>query len=181
MNSWSQDLVMRAWNFASLAHNSQKVPGSDLPYINHIGNVTMEVMCAIARTREVDDPDLCVQCAILHDIIEDTRITYRQVESEFGLKVADGVLALSKNPDLQSKSERMHDSLQRIGKQPKEVWMVKLADRITNLQPPPHYWTPAKINHYHDEAMKIHDALCSANKVLSSRLLKKIKEYEHYL
>ena len=65
----------------------------------------------------------------------------------FGKDVADGVLALTKNENL-PKEDRMRDSLERLLKQPKQVQIVKLADRITNLQAPPHYWTKEKIVNY---------------------------------
>ena len=180
MKFWLQESYLNAWNFASYYHRNQKVPGKDLPYINHVGSVTMEIMSAIVQTNPVDKPDLAVQCALLHDLIEDTEIGYDKIKDEFGSAVADGVGALSKNKDLKTKSERMRDSLKRIKKQPKEIWMVKLADRITNLQPPPYYWTKNKIEQYRNEAIEIHDALKGANDVLSSRLLYKIEQYEKY-
>lgn len=37
-------------------------------------------------------------------------------------------------------SEQMEDSLRHIRLRPKEIWAIKLADRITNLQPPPSHW-----------------------------------------
>ncbi len=177
---WSQDLFTRAWNFASHAHAGQKVPESDIPYINHVGNVAMEVMTAIVQTRSVENPDLAVQCALLHDVIEDTFITFEDVNAYFGKDVADGVLALSKNPEI-PKAERMRDSIRRIRKQPKEVWMVKLADRITNLQQPPFYWTREKINRYYQDAIEIQKALGRSNENLSTRLTKKIEFYRNHL
>lgn len=42
------------------------------------------------------------------------------------------------------KKLQMQDSLRRIKSQPREVWMVKMADRITNLQPPPGHWSEEK-------------------------------------
>jgi (p)ppGpp synthase/HD superfamily hydrolase len=151
------------------------VPGTDLPYIVHLSFVSMEIMAAL-RAEEGRDEDLAVQCALLHDIIEDTQVTYDQVAEEFGEAVANGVLALSKDESI-SGDMRMGDSLRRIVQQPKEVWMVKLADRIANLQPPPAHWTGTRIARYRDEAIEIHDALCQASEVLSSRLLLKIEEY----
>jgi (p)ppGpp synthase/HD superfamily hydrolase len=180
MKFWEQELYLKAWNFASFHHKDQKVPGKDFPYINHVGSVTMEIMSAIVRSDSVNDPDLAVQCALLHDVIEDTEIKYEKIEDEFGSNVADGVMALSKNEGIKTKSEQMRDSLERIKKQPKEIWMVKLADRITNLQPPPYYWTKNDIKQYRDEAIEIHGALKDANNVLSSRLLDKIEQYEKY-
>jgi (p)ppGpp synthase/HD superfamily hydrolase len=83
---------------------------------------------------------------------------------------------LSKNPDLE-KSQQLIDSLERIKQQPIEVWMVKLADRISNLQPPPPHWTQEKILRYRDEAIEIHTHLQSASPFLSTRLAAKIQTY----
>jgi (p)ppGpp synthase/HD superfamily hydrolase len=141
----------------------------------------MEVMTAAASASErVEHPDLAVQCALLHDVIEDTDIAYEQVEKVFGQAVAEGVAALSKDGRMGNKAEQMADSLRRIKGQPREVWMVKLADRITNLQPPPHYWKEPKIRDYHAEAIAIHGALGSAHEALSKRLAAKIEEYRRY-
>ncbi|MBN1581335.1 MAG: bifunctional (p)ppGpp synthetase/guanosine-3',5'-bis(diphosphate) 3'-pyrophosphohydrolase, partial [Anaerolineae bacterium] len=79
------------------------------------------------------------------------------------------------------KAQQMQDSLQRIVQRPVEVWMVKLADRIANLSPPPHYWSRDKRAHYRDEARDIHAALHQASAYLGQRLLDKIDEYESCL
>lgn len=176
MNTWNPDIYIKAWNYASKAHNGQLIPSSEIPYIHHIGLVAMEAMAVIANAG-VDNPDLLIQCALLHDIIEDTEITYENIKNEFGIEVADGVLALTKNSEL-PKSERMIDSLERIRKQPKEIWMVKLADRVTNLQPPPNSWEKSKILNYRDEALLILENFGEACPFLAKRLEAKISEYE---
>ena len=173
---WNRDLYTTAWNFASRVHQGQLVPGTDIAYINHIGNVAMECLAVIGAT-EVEDPDLLIQCALLHDVIEDTDTGYEQVAAEFGAEVADGVAALSKNKNLDDKTAQMTDSLQRIRQQPQEVWMVKLADRISNLQPPPAHWDSAKMKRYRDEATAILQALGSASDFLAARLAQKIADY----
>jgi (p)ppGpp synthase/HD superfamily hydrolase len=123
------------------------------------------------------DPDLAVQCALLHDVLEDTPATYAEVAARFGVAVADGVLALTKNKALPSKAEQMADSLTRIRQQPSEVWIVKLADRITNLQPPPAHWDAAKIADYQAESGTILDALGEADGWMAERLRGKIAGY----
>ncbi|MDM8555178.1 HD domain-containing protein [Desulfococcaceae bacterium HSG7] len=177
MNIWNQDNFIKAWNFASQAHKGQFIPGADIPYINHIGNVVMEVMAVIAQDLNIENPDLLVQCALLHDVIEDTGNSYKTIKEIFGVEVADGVSALSKDANLPSKAEQMQDSIARIRKQPKEIWMVKLADRITNLQPPPKHWNKAKVKNYRNEAVLILEKLGEANPYLAQRLKKKIAEY----
>lgn len=174
---WSQDNYIKAWNYASAIHAGQKVPGTKFPYINHLGLVAMEVMTALAQSGDVDAPDLAVTCALLHDAIEDTDATYDDIEARFGPEVAQGVLALTKDETLPSKAAQMQDSLRRIKEQPHTVWMVKLADRITNLQPPPSFWTEAKILAYRDDARLILSELSEASAFLADRLGQKIEKY----
>ncbi|MBQ0784436.1 MAG: bifunctional (p)ppGpp synthetase/guanosine-3',5'-bis(diphosphate) 3'-pyrophosphohydrolase [Amphritea sp.] len=181
MAAWNQDLYTKTWCFASEAHLGQLLPGSNISYINHLGNVAQEVMAALANGIEADQPDLALQCALLHDTIEDTDCTFEQVCEVFGLDVANGVMALSKDACLSSKEEMMVDSLIRIKQQPKEVWMVKLADRISNLQKPPSHWNQEKMQRYKQEAQKIHDALGGASPFLAHRLQCKIDDYDRYM
>jgi len=75
---------------------------------------------------------------MLYDILEDTSTDFAELQSEFGNDVATAVSA-TKNNDL-PKKQSMVDSLARIKEMLSEVWAVKLADRITNLQPPPKHW-----------------------------------------
>ncbi|MEM7797801.1 MAG: HD domain-containing protein [Chloroflexota bacterium] len=177
---FSQDAYTRAWYFAAEAHGDQKVPGSDMPYIAHVGHVTMEVIASF-EPDPPDSPDLAVQCALLHDVIEDTRIEVDNVEAMFGPEVTAGVLALSKDKSLKTKGEQMLDSLNRIQMQPLEVWRVKLADRIANLRQPPHYWSVDKIANYQAEARLIHDALHPASDYLADRLAQKIEQYGRWI
>jgi (p)ppGpp synthase/HD superfamily hydrolase len=174
-SNWNQELYIKACRFAAIAHRGQIVPGSDLPYLMHLNFVSMEII-AVLSAESGHDGDLAVQCALLHDTIEDTDTTYAQIRSIFGIGVADGVQALSKNPDLE-KSQQLDDSLDRIKQQPIEIWMVKLADRITNLQPPPSHWTTEKIIRYQAEALEIHARLQTSSPYLGLRLAEKIHNY----
>jgi (p)ppGpp synthase/HD superfamily hydrolase len=90
--------------------------------------------------------------------------------------VAAGVAALSKRKGL-AKADAMRDSLARIRERPHAVWLVKLADRITNLQPPPKHWTAEKIANYRVEAELILRELGPASSYLGKRLAEKIASY----
>ncbi|WP_435525875.1 hypothetical protein [Chryseobacterium indoltheticum] len=57
------------------------------------------------------------------------------------------------------------------------MWAVKLADRITNLQRPPHFWSAEKIKKYKEEAITILNELNGGNEYLENRLREKIKNY----
>lgn len=172
---WSQERYLAAWRFAAEAHHGQTFPGTELSYLLHIGAVAMEVLGALA-VEDVEEPDLAVQCALLHDVLEDTEVGYPQLVAVFGERVADGVRALTKDGGM-DKAAAMADSLARIREQPREVWWVKLADRITNLQPPPHYWSAGKIERYRGEAETILAALGEASPFLAGRLRGKIAGY----
>ena len=138
LQNWSQESYIKAYIFAAHAHQGQKFPGTNIPYIMHLSFVSMEIIAALNAEKK-HDGDLAIQCAILHDTIEDTHITFEQIKTEFGESVANGVLALTKNNSIE-KHLQMADSLRRIKEQPASIWMVKLADRISNFQAPPHYW-----------------------------------------
>ncbi|MFZ6655229.1 HD domain-containing protein [Undibacterium sp. TJN19] len=183
-NYWHPDMFAKAWVFSSRHHHGQTyggtVEGEQVEYINHIASVAMEVIWALQANPEANSA-LAVQCALLHDTIEDTSASYEMIAAEFGQDVADGVLALSKDDSLSDKEEKMRDSLRRIRQQPHEIWMVKMADRITNLYHPPHYWNNEKILAYRDEAQIIHRELHTADAGLAQRLQEKIDAYPQFL
>ena len=177
--NWSPEYYLKAWDFACLAHHGQRytghVPGVVYDYINHPAAVAMEVMHALGAHPHYDG-NFALQCALLHDTLEDTEVSYSDLSLLFNKAVADGVQALSKNPQL-PKAEQMRDSLARIQQQPYEVWLVKLADRINNLQYAPPSWSAAKVQVYKDEAEWILQSLGSASAVLSQRLAERIQAY----
>lgn len=181
---WSIDELQKVWHLAAKIHNGQKYggqkQGEQIEYLNHIGSVTFEVLAAVNVEKEMN-ADLAIRCAILHDSIEDTAQTYDKVEELFGKEVADGVMALTKNEEIEGKEEMMLDSLTRIKQQPKEVWAVKMADRICNLYAPPFYWTKEKKIKYQEEAKLIHRELKEGNRYLAQRLEKKIEDYTQYI
>ena len=175
---WSPDLYQRAILFAARAHLGQRIPGSEIPYVVHLSNVAMEVLTALSQSPDKSiNADLALQCALLHDSIEDAGITYENLVEDFGVAIADGVQALTKDESIAGRREQMTDSLRRIRRQPPEIAMVKLADRITNLQPPPAYWKPEKIRYYREEARLILGELGGTNAWLERRLAEKIVAY----
>lgn len=178
---FSQDKYLKALTFASTAHGEQKTP-MGLPYLTHLCSVAMEVMHACEESSyEVEKADFSITCALLHDVLEDTSCTYDDVFDEFGLEVADGVESLTKDKTLSSKQEQMSDSINRILTQSYELQMVKLADRITNLQTPPNHWDNAKKKAYLQEAKFIYSCLKNSNLYLSTRLKEKIDSYNTFI
>ena len=104
------------------------------------------------------------------------RFSQELYASEFGERIAAGVAALTKDASL-DKSAAMRDSLDRILREPPEIAMVKLADRITNMAPPPRQWTDSKIAAYRAEAELILVTLGAASSTLAARLRERITRY----
>ena len=177
---FSQEKYLKALTFAARAHGEQKTPYG-LPYLTHITSVTMEVIHACVEAKlDKDRADIAISCALLHDVVEDTALTYDDIFNEFGLEIAEAVDALTKDKNL-PKKEQMSDSINKLLAQPYEIQMIKLADRITNMQKPPQTWENDKIFNYHKEAKFILSCLKNCNINLSKRLEEKINNYRVYI
>jgi (p)ppGpp synthase/HD superfamily hydrolase len=175
---WSVELYRKALKFAANAHGKQIVPGQKYSYVVHLSCVCAEVMNALQFETDVN-ADLAICCALLHDTLEDTKVPPVELEEAFGRDVWMGVGALTKKKHL-SKAAAMADSIDRVLKEPKEVGMVKMADRITNLDQPPEPWSVVKVKKYHEEAKLIHGKLKHCSPYLAKRLLERIHDYEVY-
>lgn len=176
----TQEIYQKAIKFAGEKHKDQKVPGTNSNYLLHISNVAMEIFMAYHAANDFDI-NFAIQLALLHDIIEDTTTEFDELKETFDERVALGVLALTKNDELPTKEAKMMDSLSRINSLEKEVGMVKLADRITNLQEPPSHWSSDKILNYRKEAELISLTLADKNDYLNKRLEFKIVAYKKYV
>jgi guanosine-3',5'-bis(diphosphate) 3'-pyrophosphohydrolase len=135
----------------------------------------MEVIVAAYNTINFN-LELAIQVALLHDTLEDTATNPDELTKLFGEEVRQGVQALTKDYYLPD-DQQMEDSLRRIRLRPKEIWAVKLSDRITNLQPPPLTWNEQKRIRYQKEARTILTELKEGNEYLAIRLQCKIEEY----
>ena len=174
-----QSAYQKALLFAGEKHRDQKMPASEASYLVHLSNVAMEVILAGQYT---DDFDLkfTVQVALLHDVLEDTATGFVEVQEKFSPEIADAVLALTKNEDLPSE-DQIPDSLRRIKILRKEVWAVKLADRISNMQRPPSTWSLEKRKKYREVAGLILNELKGGNAYLEARLEKLILTYGKFI
>jgi (p)ppGpp synthase/HD superfamily hydrolase len=184
MNSnLSIDKLQNIWQKVTVLHSGQTYGGSrkdeKIEYINHIGSVVFEILNAMQNTQHFNG-ELAVSCALLHDSIEDTTLSVEELKQLYGEQVTAGVLALTKDKN-KPKDQQMPDSLARIKAQPKEVWAVKMADRICNLYAPPYYWDNKKKLSYLQEAKTIHDHLKDGNEYLANRLMQKMEDYKKYI
>lgn len=167
--------------YAATKHTAtgQMISGTHLPYVVHLCNVAMEIYTA-HQHHPLPELNFALQVALLHDILEDTNTTFDELDAIFGTRVADTVLALTKNKNL-PELERMPDSLNRIKQNGETAACVKLADRITNLQKPPAHWHTSKIIEYRNEAIIIATLLQGANTYLENRLNYCIEQYAKWI
>ena len=124
-------MINRAYVFSVQKHGSQKRASGD-PYFSH----PIEV-AGILTDFNLDDQTIVT--ALLHDTIEDTLVTYAEIESAFGPDVArmvDGVTKLSKI-EAMSENERAAENLRKFLLAMSDdirVLLVKLADRLHNMR-----------------------------------------------
>ncbi|MDR1625748.1 MAG: HD domain-containing protein [Spirochaetia bacterium] len=171
---WDPDLFHETLHFAAAAHEGQFVPGQNYSYVVHLIGVCMEALRAASI--EPADSNLIMQCALLHDTMEDTPITLHILSDRFGQEVAEGVLALTHQEE-----EPISEHLKKIAMQKKEIWMVKLADRIWNMNAPPDHWEQDKRKAYREEAKVILETLKRGSPYLAARLSDKIYAYGRFI
>ncbi|MBC7075029.1 MAG: bifunctional (p)ppGpp synthetase/guanosine-3',5'-bis(diphosphate) 3'-pyrophosphohydrolase [Syntrophomonadaceae bacterium] len=124
-------LIRKAYNYARMAHSGQKrISGK--PYITH----PVEVATILAGI-EMDVASICA--ALLHDVIEDTSVTYKDILDEFGEEIAllvEGVTKLSRI-NFNSKEEAQAENLRKMFiamAKDIRVIVIKLADRLHNMR-----------------------------------------------
>lgn len=124
-------LVVRAYNFADLAHADQKRRSGE-PYISH--PLAVSVMLAEMR---MDTASLCA--ALLHDVIEDTHFCKADIESAFSQEIADLVDSLTKltHINFDSKAHAQAENFQKMAMAMAKdirVILIKMSDRLHNMR-----------------------------------------------
>lgn len=124
-------LIERAYDYAAIAHSGQKRISGE-PYIIHPVEVAL-----ILTDIELDTPSICA--ALLHDVVEDTSITYLNILNEFGEEIAllvDGVTKLNRL-DFASREDAQVENLRKMFiamARDIRVILIKLADRLHNMR-----------------------------------------------
>ena len=123
--------LIKAFEIANKGHKDQKRYSGE-PYITHPLSVAI-YLSDLSMDIET------ITSAILHDLIEDTEITYDDLKKEFGSTVADivdGVTKLDKI-NYNSKEEAKADGIRKMVvamSKDIRVLILKLADRLHNIQ-----------------------------------------------
>ncbi len=126
-----EDALNSAYVFAIKAHGAQKRASGD-PYFSH----PLEVAGILA---EYKLDTVSIITALLHDVIEDTPVTLKEVKNQFGAEVArlvDGVSKLTRI-ELQSNHAKQAENFRKLvlaTSKDIRVLLVKLADRLHNMR-----------------------------------------------
>ncbi len=119
-------IVKQALLRAMDLHRGQTRKDGVTPYIVH------PVQAAIILARSGAD-DETLAAALLHDTVEDTPYTAKQLTLEFGKTVAEMVLACSENKGIVGWDERKGELFARLAKASKNAKRVKAADAFANM------------------------------------------------
>lgn len=125
------DLIKKAYYFGEVNHRGQKRNSGEDYFIHPI---------AVAKTlsnMKLDDQTIC--SGLMHDVLEDTSVTYDQMEKEFGHEITflvDGVTKL-KNLNYSSREEKQAENIRKMVmamSNDVRVVLIKLADRLHNMR-----------------------------------------------
>ena len=153
-----EDALNRAYVFAMKAHGVQKRASGD-PYFSH----PLEV-AGILTAYKLDSASIVT--ALLHDTIEDTPATLKEIEHQFGKEVArlvNGVTKLTRI-ELQSDHATQAENFRKLVLAMSEdirVLLVKLADRLHNMRTLHHIEDPEKRRRIATETMDIYAPLAA--------------------
>lgn len=115
--------VSQARAFAKQAHGNQKYGEED--YVKHLDSVY-----EIASNTKDPDINMLIAC-YLHDVLEDTDCTYRNLEMNFGKDIAELVYAVTDELG-RDRKERKQKTYPKIVKDDRAI-TLKACDRLANV------------------------------------------------
>jgi GTP diphosphokinase / guanosine-3',5'-bis(diphosphate) 3'-diphosphatase len=126
-----QELIIKAFDTAKVLHKNQKRDSGEEYFIHPL------TVALILITLNLDADSICV--ALLHDTVEDTRITIKDIKKNFSESIGllvDGLTKLSKlkfNSNIERNAENFRKLLVAISGDIR-VLIIKLADRLHNMR-----------------------------------------------
>ncbi|MEK7564035.1 MAG: RelA/SpoT family protein [Patescibacteria group bacterium] len=125
-----QELINKAYKFAEKAHGGQKRMSGD-PYFTHVYE-TAKTLAELGM-----DPQT-IAAGFLHDVLEDTEITEKEIEKEFGKEILFLINGVTKLGTVRYRGYQRHvESLRKFFMAMTDdirVVIIKLADRLHNLR-----------------------------------------------
>lgn len=119
-------MIKRAAEFAAKVHEGKVRKGSNIPYIVH------PYEAAVIVSGMTSDPEV-ISAALLHDVLEDTEVTYEELREQFGERVAALVKAESEDKT-KTWRERKSSTIERLKTATREEKLICLGDKLSNLR-----------------------------------------------
>lgn len=124
--------VEKALVFATKAHAGQYRKGTDRPYILH----PVETMAIVMEFTEDED---MLTAAVLHDTVENTSVTLKRIEKEFGHRVAELVASVTedkkrKQPPEATWKARKFEMIFRLKNADRDTKIIWFADCLSNMR-----------------------------------------------
>jgi len=120
-------MITKAIMFATLAHEKQKRKGTNIPYILH------PIEAAIIVSQIKYDSDL-ICSALLHDVAEDSHISYESISKMFNKRIADLVFFQSEDKSKSWKERKQHTITELSKLEDDDIKIVCLADKLANMR-----------------------------------------------
>ncbi len=126
------NIIEKAVQFASKAHEGACRKGTSLPYILH----PLEAASIVAQI--TDDPEV-IAAAALHDVVEDTSFTEKDIRVLFGNRVADLVMFNTEDkrrerPASETWTIRKQETISHLEQASEDEMIVAFADKLSNLR-----------------------------------------------
>src|SRR5580698_2424839 len=130
-SSLDRPLIQKAYEFAKKAHEGQQRLSGD-EYLTHLVGVA-DILA------ELHMDSVTIAAGLLHDILEDTKVTYEQLKAEFGEEIANLVEGVTKisTRQFQDTAIRQAESTRKMlvaMAKDVRVILIKLADRTHNMR-----------------------------------------------
>ncbi len=150
--------------FAAEQHKYQRRGGYDpLPYINHL----IKVSTAIIEIGKEENSDI-ILASILHDVIEDSEITNKDLKEHFGATVADIVTELTDDMTIPYE-DRKALQIARAPQLSIAARKIRIADKASNIRDIFTYpldWTEEKKIAYLENSVAVVDQIRGTHEAL---------------
>jgi guanosine-3',5'-bis(diphosphate) 3'-pyrophosphohydrolase len=125
-----KDLILKAYTFAKTAHEGQ-LRKSGEPYFVHVAQTGYYLA-------ELKMSPVVISSGLLHDVIEDTEVTSKDIELAFGKEILELVKSVTKLGTVKYKGiERNVENLRKffvsMAEDPRVI-IIKLCDRLHNIE-----------------------------------------------
>ena len=120
-------MISKAISLANIAHAGQKRKGTNIPYILH----PLEAGIIVSQMK-YDEDLICA--AILHDVVEETYLSYESIEEMFNGRVSSLVKAQSEDKTKSWHERKAHTVEFLKSTADKDIKIVALGDKLSNIR-----------------------------------------------